>query len=115
MYKRQLADLADRPWFQLPDGTDPIWRAYWNGAAPVGERPAGPVVRTVTECLQAVLWNGMVGIAPLSHALPDGLTVAPLTDMPPSRLVVAWASARENPLVRSFAQLAGTAHRSARA
>jgi DNA-binding transcriptional LysR family regulator len=21
----RLADLADRPWFQLPDGTDPIW------------------------------------------------------------------------------------------
>jgi LysR substrate binding domain len=29
----RLADLADRPWFQLPDGTDPLWRDYWNGAA----------------------------------------------------------------------------------
>ena len=65
----RLADLADRPWFQLPEGTDPIWRAYWNGATPVGERPAGPVVRTVNECMQAVLWNGMVGIAP-AHPRP---------------------------------------------
>lgn len=108
-----LADLADRPWFQLPDGTDPIWREYWNGATPVGERPAGPVVRTVNECLQAVLWNGTVGIAPLTHALPDGLTLAPLTDMPPSPLVVAWATARESPLIRSFTQIAVNTYRSA--
>jgi len=108
----RLADLADRPWFQLPDGTDPIWRAYWNGATPVGQRPAGPVVRTVNECMQAVLWNGMVGIAPLTHALPDGLTWAPLTDMPPSPLVVAWATEHESPLVRSFAHIAVDTYRS---
>jgi DNA-binding transcriptional LysR family regulator len=107
----RLADLDGRPWFQLPDGTDPIWRDYWNGATPAGGRPAGPVVRTVNECLQAVLWNGMVGIAPLTHALPDGLTWAPLTDMPPSPLVVAWATARENPLISSFAQIAVDAYR----
>jgi DNA-binding transcriptional LysR family regulator len=109
----RLADLADRPWFQLPDGTDPIWREYWNAATPVGERPAGPVVRTVNECVQAVLWNGTVGIAPLTHALPEGLTLAPLRDMPPSRLVVAWATARENPLIHSFAQIAVATYRSA--
>ncbi|MEV4383180.1 LysR substrate-binding domain-containing protein [Streptosporangium sp. NPDC049644] len=108
-----LADLAGRPWFQLPEGTDPVWRAYWNGATSVGERPAGPVVRTVNECTQAVLWNGMVGIAPLTHALPDGLTWAILTDMPPSLLVVAWATEHESPLVRSFAHIAVNAYRPA--
>jgi len=101
-----LADLADRPWFQLPAGTDPVWSAYWNGVTPVGRRLAGPVVRTVNECMQAVLWNGTVGIAPLTHAVPDGLTWAPLTDMPPSSLVVAWATEQENPLTRSFVQIA---------
>ncbi len=110
----RLADLADRPWFQLPDGTDPIWRDYWNGATPVGERPAGSVVRTVNECLQAVLWNGTVGIAPLTHALPDGLICVPLTDMPPSPLVAAWATARESPLIHSFTQIAVNTYRSAR-
>ncbi len=110
-----LADLADRPWFQLPDGTDPIWRAYWNGATPVGQRPAGLVVRTVTECMQAALWNGMVGIAPLSHAMPAGLTVVPLTDMPPSPLVVAWATEHESPLIRSFARIAVDAYGSTQA
>ncbi len=107
----ELADLADRPWFQLPDGTDPIWREYWNGAAPVGQRPAGPVVRTISECTQAVLWNGMVGIAPLHHAMPAELAWVPVTDMPPSRLVVAWTSGDTDPLVRSFAQTALEAYR----
>jgi DNA-binding transcriptional LysR family regulator len=109
-----LADLADRPWFQLPEGTDPVWRAYWNGATPVGERHAGPVVRTVNECMQAVLWNGTVGIAPLTHTLPDGLTLAPLTDMPPSHLVIAWATEHESPLIRSFVQIAVDTYRSVR-
>jgi DNA-binding transcriptional LysR family regulator len=109
----RLADLADRPWFQLPEGTDPVWRAYWNGATPVGERPAGMVVRTVNECMQAVLWNGTVGIAPLAHALPDGLAWVPLTDMPPSCVIVAWVTEHESPLIRSFAQIAVSTYRSA--
>ena len=112
--ERARARVTGRPWFQLPDGTDPVWRDYWNGATPVGERPAGPAGRTVNECLQAVLWNGAVGIAPLTHALPDGLTWAPLTDMPPSPLVVAWATARESPLIHSFTQIAVDTYRSAR-
>ncbi|ALG15380.1 LysR family transcriptional regulator [Kibdelosporangium phytohabitans] len=106
-----LADLADRPWFQLPDGTDPVWRAYWNGTAPAGQRSEGPVARTVNECLQAVLWNGNVGISPLSHVLPSGLVCVPLSGMPPSPLVVAWLTAREDPLIRSFTRIALEAYR----
>jgi DNA-binding transcriptional LysR family regulator len=98
----RLPDLADRRWVQLPEGTDPIWRAYWNG----GSDRDGPVVRTVHECLQAALWNGSIGLMPLGHALPDGLVVVPLDDMPPSPLVVAWNSANPDPLIRSFAQIA---------
>jgi DNA-binding transcriptional LysR family regulator len=101
-----LADLADRRWFRLPEGTDPIWSAYWNCAG-----RDGPVVRTEQECLQAVLWNGTVGLAPLTHALPEGLTSVPLLDMPPSRLVVAWDSANSGPLIRSFVQIAVAGYR----
>lgn len=101
-----LGDLADRRWFQFPEGTDPIWCAYWNGDAPVGTRREGPVVRTVTECLQAVLWNGTIGLTPLVHALPEGLATVPLTDMPPSRTVVAWNTGTSNPLVRSLVEIA---------
>jgi hypothetical protein len=73
------------------------------------------VVRTVGECLQAVLWNGTIGLAPLApvpHPWPAGITTVPLADMPPSRLVVAWASNDANPLIRSLTQIAGAAYRS---
>ena len=47
-----LDDLADRRWFRFPDGTDPIWSAYWTGGGDT--RRDGPIVRTAHECLQAV-------------------------------------------------------------
>ncbi|MFB4300815.1 LysR family transcriptional regulator [Actinomadura sp. NTSP31] len=101
----RLDDLAGRRWFRFPDGTDPVWSAYWTGpaAGPAADRP---VVRTVNECLQAVLWSGTIGLGPLADALPEGLTSVPVTDMPPSRLVVAWSGADPGPLVRSFARIA---------
>jgi DNA-binding transcriptional LysR family regulator len=99
-------ELADRRWFRLPEGTDPVWLAYWNG----GRHRDGPVVRTAHECLQAVLWNGSVGLAPMGHALPEGLTTVPLVDWPPSPLVVAWAGTDPGPLVRSFARIAVAAY-----
>ncbi|MFB7233850.1 LysR family transcriptional regulator [Streptomyces sp. NPDC056269] len=102
----RLTDLGDRRWFQFPDGTDPLWQAYWNG----GERREGPVVRVVHECLQAVLWNGTVGLAPLGHDLPAELAVVPLIDMPPSRVVAVWNEGDGNPLIRSFIEMATAAY-----
>jgi DNA-binding transcriptional LysR family regulator len=110
-----VRDLDGRRWFQFPEGTDPLWRAYWNGAAPGGTVRDGPVVRTVGECVQAVLWNGTVGLAPLTplgHAWPPGLTVVPLAGMAPSRLVVAWNKADANPLIRSLTQVAASVYQS---
>jgi DNA-binding transcriptional LysR family regulator len=103
----ELADLTDRRWFQFPGGTDPDWRTYWNG----GEPREGPVVRTVRECVQAVLWNGTVGMTPLGHDLHGELAVVPLTDMAPSRVVVASNESDANPLIRSFVQIATAAYR----
>ncbi|MCX5537457.1 LysR substrate-binding domain-containing protein [Streptomyces sp. NBC_00006] len=102
-----LADLADRRWFVFPPGTDPGWQAYWSGGRP----REGPVVRTVQECRQAVLWNGTVGMTLLGHQPGQGLTVVPLADMPPSRVVSAWSDGDTNPLIRSFVQLATTTYR----
>ncbi|MCX5152154.1 LysR substrate-binding domain-containing protein [Streptomyces sp. NBC_00320] len=103
----ELADLADRRWFHFPDGTDPLWGAYWTG----GETREGPTVRAVQECRQAVLWNGTVGITPLGHDMPEGLTAVPLTDMAPSRVVVAWNEGDTNPLIPSFVHIATATHR----
>jgi DNA-binding transcriptional LysR family regulator len=111
----QLRDLDDRRWFRLPEGTDRKWRAYWSGTAPAAALRDGPVVRTVRECLQAVMWDGAIGLAPLapltSHALSEGLTTVPLADMPPCRLVVAWTSSDANPLIRSLTEIAAAAFR----
>jgi hypothetical protein len=65
----------------------------------------GPVVRTVHECLQSVLCNDAVGVAPLAHTLPEGLVTVALTDMPPSPFVVAWSSANPSPLIQSFVRI----------
>ncbi|MYT03407.1 MULTISPECIES: LysR substrate-binding domain-containing protein [Streptomyces] len=103
----RLAELSDRPWFQFPQGTDPVWQSYWNAGRP----REGPVVRAVQECLQAVLWNGTVGMAPLGHDLPPELAVVPLTDMTPSRVVAVWNEGDTNPLIRSFIEIATAAYR----
>ncbi|MFE1792443.1 LysR substrate-binding domain-containing protein [Streptomyces sp. NPDC059525] len=103
----ELADLAGRRWFRFPAGTDPLWQAYWNG----GEPREGPVVHAVQECVQAVRWNGTVGIAPLGHAPPEGLALVPVTDMAPSAVVVAWKQGDANPLVRAFVRNAVAAYR----
>jgi DNA-binding transcriptional LysR family regulator len=110
-----LSDLEGRQWLRLPEGTDPAWRSYWNGAVPGDELHDGPVVRTVSECMQAVLWNGSVGVAPLTHALPEGLVSVPLADMRPSRLVLAWNSATTDPLILSLPRIAAAEYRPAAA
>ncbi len=101
-----VSDLDDRQWFQLPEGTDPVWRAYWNGTKPGGELRNGPVVRTITECLQGTLWNGTIGMMPMGHALPEGLTCVRLAGMPASRLILAWNSVSTDPLIQSFTRIA---------
>jgi DNA-binding transcriptional LysR family regulator len=106
-----LAELAGRPWFQLPEGTDPVWRAYWNGTQPGDPLHEGPVVRTVHECVQGVLWNGTVGLTPLGDPQPDGLAAVEVADLPPSQLVLAWREADPSPLVRSFAAIAADTYR----
>jgi DNA-binding transcriptional LysR family regulator len=98
------ADLLGRRWFRLPEPTDPLWSAYWTGGQ--NDDPQGPIVRTVRECIQSVLWAGAIGLAPLTIAPVPGITVVPVADLPPSPLVVAWRKRDRRPLVRTFAELA---------
>ncbi|MEV5098069.1 LysR family transcriptional regulator [Streptomyces rochei] len=103
----RLAELSDRRWFRFPPGTDPAWQSYWHG----GSAREGPVVRAVQECLQAVLWNGTVGLAPLGHEPPAELAVVPLVDMAPSRVVAVWNEGDTNPLILSFVETATAVYR----
>ena len=104
----RLADLTGRRWVRLPPDTDPVWSAYWTGPATPGDHDAP--MRTIQECLQAVLWNGMSALAPLDQLTPAGLVIVPVTDRPPSRLVLAWPSADPSPLVRSFVRTAAQSY-----
>ncbi|KJK44271.1 LysR family transcriptional regulator [Lentzea aerocolonigenes] len=99
-------DLDDRTWFQFPEGTDEIWQSFWNGGKP----RQGPTVRAVQECVQSVLWNGTVGLAPLGHDLGSELKVVRIQDLPPSPVVLAWTE--DGPLTRSFVETAGQVYRS---
>jgi DNA-binding transcriptional LysR family regulator len=94
----RLAELDDRRWFRFPDTTDTAWRAYWSG----GKERSGPLVRAVTECRQAVLWNGTVGLAPMDHEPPPGLVMVALRDFAPSPVRVAWPDRELSAPVRSF-------------
>ncbi|MFI6041704.1 LysR substrate-binding domain-containing protein [Nocardia sp. NPDC051321] len=103
----RLADLRERRWVQLPPDTDQMWRAYWTGAP----ADSGTPMRTIQECLQAVLWNGMSALAPLDQVIPAGLVTVPVLDRPPSTLVLAWPALRPAPLVRSFVRIAAEVYR----
>jgi DNA-binding transcriptional LysR family regulator len=103
-----VAALTDRRWVRLPEGADAAWRAYWTGPTP---DPDHPEVRTIQECLQSVLWDGLTALAPVDQLLPPGLTVVPVDDREPSRLVLAWRAADRNPLVRSFVAVAAAGFR----
>ncbi|WP_103335095.1 LysR family transcriptional regulator [Amycolatopsis sp. CA-126428] len=102
------AELTGRRWVRLPDGADARWTAYWTGGPPGDD---APVLRTIQECLQAVLWNGIAALAPVDQPLPPGLRVVPVADRPPSELVVAWPKAGSSPLVRGFVRIAAAANR----
>ena len=93
---------------RLPEGVDPIWAEYWAGGP---HDDSSPVVRTIQECLQAVMWNATTALAPVDQPLPTGLVVVLFRDRPPSHLVVARLRTARSPQVRSFVQLAVAGYR----
>ncbi|MEV8371093.1 LysR substrate-binding domain-containing protein [Kribbella sp. NPDC056861] len=101
----RIDQLSERSWICLPPDTDVAWVAYWTG---LGARPADvdQVMRTIQECLHAVLWNGQSALAPVDQLLPAGLIVVPAEDRKPNDLVLAWRETEASPLIRSFVEVA---------
>lgn len=97
--------LADRDWVRLADHTSHAWRAYWSGATS-RQNDRRPPSRTIQECLQSVLWDGAIAIAPLAQQLPDGLKIVPVNDRTPNLLLLAWRGDRTTAIVRSFIDIA---------
>ncbi|GAA0798704.1 LysR family transcriptional regulator [Spirilliplanes yamanashiensis] len=109
----ELDELRDRRWFRVPDGADPLWRDYWSGGRTHAAH-TDTVVRTVRECVQAVLWSGCIGLAPLTITRQPGVVVVPMDGVAPSPLVVAWRRRDRRPLVHGFVDIATTAARRSR-
>ncbi|MFB0621189.1 LysR family transcriptional regulator [Streptomyces sp. AGS-58] len=86
---------------RLPAGVDAIWRAHWQPSASGG----GPEVRSLDECLHAVLWQRSIALVPESalrrHAV-EGIAFRPVADLPPTQLVLAWRRDDRSPLVTAY-------------
>ncbi|GII93794.1 LysR family transcriptional regulator [Sinosporangium siamense] len=106
----RLAELAGCVWVRPPAESDALWRAFWQ---PAGEGD-GPQVRSVDECLHAVLWNGAVAMLP-AKVVPryavDGVVFRPILDAAPSALVLAWRRSDNSPLVAAYVRMFTDAHR----
>ncbi|MFJ4320409.1 LysR family transcriptional regulator [Streptomyces lavendulae] len=105
-----VSELAGRPRFRLPAGTDERWRTYWLAG---DEETPGPVVTSAEECLHAVLWDGVTGLLPAGaarrHARP-GIAFVPVDGHPPSRVVLARRADAPDPLVDAVAAALVDAH-----
>ncbi|MFI5729523.1 LysR family transcriptional regulator [Kribbella sp. NPDC051587] len=104
----RVGELTGREWIRLPSDTDATWVDYWTGPATDQTSP-GQALRTIQECLQAVLWNGRSTLAPVDQLLPAGLVVVPAEDRAPNDLVLVWRAADAGPLIRSFVEIAARA------
>jgi DNA-binding transcriptional LysR family regulator len=94
-------DLWGRVGIRLPEGTDPVFRAHWQPKT----SSDGPLVRSIDECLHAVLWQRAVAFVPeevvRAHAM-QGISYVPVYDVPTAGLALVWRRADRNPLVADY-------------
>jgi DNA-binding transcriptional LysR family regulator len=80
---------------------------------PTGEG-TGPEVADAAQLFQLIALNRMIAVLPrsLAEPVPASLVSVPVTDAPPSRLVLAWNAHDRRPLVASFVSAALACSRS---
>lgn len=89
------------------------WRDFWLAATSRDGIPArlGAEVATVDECFEAILAERGIAFTQASTRRfydRPGLSFIPVTDIPPTRLAIAWHADRTNELARAFVQAAQT-------
>ncbi|MQY17228.1 LysR family transcriptional regulator [Nocardia macrotermitis] len=82
----------------------------WKGLP--GDAGTGPEVSDVVQMMHMIAVDRMIAILPrslVSHTPPD-LTAIPVSDAPPSHLVLAWNQHDHRPAITSFVTAALRAH-----
>lgn len=94
----RLAGCAAVRMSDLAGETLPRWKGVPGGDG------SGPEVADAVQLLHMIRMNRMIGVLPRSlvEPAPAGLVCVPVTDAPPSRLVLAWNEQDRRPLVASF-------------
>ncbi|MBW8094168.1 MULTISPECIES: LysR family transcriptional regulator [Streptomyces] len=94
----RLAGHASVRMSDLEGETLPCWKGV------PGSDGTGPEVADVVQMLHMIKVHRMIAVLPRSlvEPVPAGLVCVPVTDAPPSRLVLAWNEEDRRPLVASF-------------
>lgn len=74
---------------RFPDHTDSLWCSFWQP----NDAGDGPLVRSLDECLHAVLWQHAVALVPervVRNHRVEGIRYLPIEDAPVASLVLAW-------------------------
>ncbi|MFG1607448.1 LysR family transcriptional regulator [Actinoplanes sp. NPDC049265] len=95
----------------LPAGHRLAARARLGLADLAGETMPGPEITDLTQLLQLVRLGRMAAVVPRSlvEPFPPGVTGVPVSDAPPSRLLLAWPDHDRRPLLAAFVAAAMTA------
>ncbi|MET7649151.1 LysR family transcriptional regulator [Streptomyces sp. NPDC005426] len=101
--------LASRDELRMADlegETLPRWKGVPDGGS-------GPEIVDVAQMTQLIMLGRTIAILPRSSVEPahPGLVHKPVTDAPPSRMVVAWSQLDHRPLVAAFVEAAVSAGR----
>jgi DNA-binding transcriptional LysR family regulator len=106
-----IGELRDDPVI-LHRGASAAWEAFHNlDPGPDGHvPPRGPRVANLEEKLEQVAAGAGISFIPVSVAaaahVQPGVATVPVSDMPPTRVCLAWNGARETPLITAFAAVA---------
>lgn len=106
-----ICEVGDEPVLTLPSSFPAHWRDFWTvDPRPDGSRPViGPVFEDLEEAMQLVARGKGVLVAAASlargQARPD-LVFAPLADVAPSSVGLAWRRDQAGPLVRTLVHTA---------